>query len=89
MEKIKEQLENISNHLLETAEVKPNFSNRDFMNSVIVFHSAIMDKMYSMQESENMDQEDRLIMAENCGLELQKLIFTYTGLDTHKFEEFL
>jgi hypothetical protein len=28
-------------------------------------------------------------MAESCGLELRKLIHTYTGLDTHKLEDFL
>jgi hypothetical protein len=28
-------------------------------------------------------------MAESCGSELRKLIHTYTGLDTHKLEDFL
>jgi hypothetical protein len=28
-------------------------------------------------------------MAVQCGLDLRKLIHTYTGLDTHKIEEFL
>jgi hypothetical protein len=32
---------------------------------------------------------DRMKMCESCGLELRKLIHTYTGLDTHKFEDFL
>ena len=28
-------------------------------------------------------------MAEQCGLDLRKFIQTYTGLDTHNFEEFI
>ena len=32
---------------------------------------------------------DRMKMAESCGLALRKLIHTYTGLDTHKIDEFL
>jgi hypothetical protein len=68
---------------------KPNFTNRHFMNTIIIFQNALMDKMYDNQNYDDMDIEDRLKMVETCGNELRKLIHTYTGLDTHKIEDFL
>jgi hypothetical protein len=70
-------------------ENKPNYSNRDFMNAVIIFQTALMDKMFDNQQFDDMSLFDRMKMTESCGLELRKLIHTYTGLDTHKFEDFL
>ena len=46
-------------------------------------------RVYDNQEYDKMDIENRFKMAESCGLDLRKLIHTYTGLDTHKFEDFL
>jgi len=45
--------------------------------------------MYGKQDHDGMSIEDRLKMAENCGLSLRKLIHAYTGLDTHNIYEFL
>ena len=93
MRSYKNELEAIANDLLtQNAEAKgnenkPNYSNRDFMNAVIIFQTALMDKMYDNQNGMSLDE--RIQMAERCGLDLRKLIQTYTGLDTHKFEEFL
>ena len=93
MRSYKNELEAIANDLLtQNAEAKdnenkPNYSNRDFMNAVIIFQTALMDKMYDKQNGMSLDE--RMEMAERCGLDLKKLIHTYTGLDTHKFEEFL
>ena len=70
-------------------ENKPNYTNREFMNCLIIFQTALMDKMYDNQEYDKMSIEDRSNMAVKCGLDLRKLIHTYTGLDTHKFEDFL
>jgi len=42
-----------------------------------------------MQDYNKMKLEDRENMAIKCGLDLRKLIHTYTGLDTHKVEDFL
>lgn len=95
MRAYKQELEIIANDLLtQNAEAtgdenKPNYTNREFMNAVIIFQTALMDKMYDNQDYDNMNVEDRMKMAESCGLELRKLIHTYTGLDTHKFEQFL
>jgi hypothetical protein len=70
-------------------ENKPNYSNRDFMNCVIIFQNALMDKMYDNQDYDKMSLEDRMNMTIKCGEDLRKLIFTYTNLDTHIVEEFL
>ena len=93
MRSYKNELEAIANDLLtQNAEAKgnenkPNYSNRDFMNAVIIFQTALMDKMYDNQNGMSLDE--RMEMAERCGLDLRNLIHTYTGLDTHKFEEFI
>ena len=95
MRTYKIELEEIANDLLtQNAEAKgnenkPNYTNRQFMNAVIIFQTALMDKMYDNQDYDKMDIENRFKMAESCGLDLRKLIHTYTGLDTHKFEDFL
>ena len=93
MRSYKNELEAIANDLLtQNAEAKgnenkPNYSNRDFMNAVIIFQTALMDKMYDNQNGMSLDE--RIQMAERCGLDLRNLIHTYTGLDLHKFEEFI
>ena len=95
MRSYKNELEAIANDLLtQNAEAKgnenkPNYSNRDFMNTIIIFQTALMDKMYDNQDYDGMSIDDRMKMAESCGIALRKLIHTYTGLDTHKIEEFL
>ena len=95
MRAYKQELEIIANDLLDQNceakgdENKPNYTNREFMNAIIIFQTALMDKMYDNQDFDNMDFENRIKMAVQCGLDLRKLIFTYTGLDTHKFEEFV
>lgn len=84
----KKILENIANDILEE-NTKPNLSNRDFMNCLLIFQFALMDKLYEVQEYDNMPLKQRELMAEKCGNDLRDLIYTYTNLDTHKVEEFL
>lgn len=89
MRTYKKELEFIANDLLDQTGIKPNYSNRDFMNAIIIFQTALMDKMYDMQVYEDMSPEDKEKMALSCGTELRNLIRIYTGLDTQKIEEFL
>jgi hypothetical protein len=92
IEIITNSLEIIANNLLSQnadGAVKPNYTNRDFLNSIIIFQTALMDKMWDNQEFDNMEIEDRKNMAIKCGLDLRKLIHTYTGLDTHDIANFL
>lgn len=91
----KNTLELVANDLLQqndTAkgnENKPNYTNRDFMNAIIIFQTALMDKLYDLQDFDEMPIEERYKMAEKCGKDLNKFIHTYTGLDTRKVEYFL
>lgn len=95
MKFFKKEMEAIANTMLDQnvravgGENKPNYSNRDFMNATIIFQNALMDKMWDNMVFDGMSMEDREAMAISCGLELRKLIFTYTGLDTHRFEDFV
>jgi hypothetical protein len=95
MRSYKKELEVIAGDLLNQNasakgnENKPNYSNRDFMNAIIIFQTALMDKMFDNQNYDGMELDDRMKMTQSCGMELRKLIHTYTGLDTHKIEEFL
>jgi hypothetical protein len=95
MRSYKKELEVIAGDLLNQNasakgnENKPNYSNRDFMNAIIIFQTALMDKMFDNQNYDGMELDDRMKMTQSCGMELRKLIHTYTNLDTHKIEEFL
>ena len=88
----KKELEIIATSILnQNAEgaTKQNYSNRDFMNTLIIFQTALMDKIYDNQDYDKMDLKNRSEMANQCGMDLRKLIHTYTGLDTYKIEDFL
>ena len=95
MRTYKQELEIIANDILnQNAESKgndnkPNYTNREFMNALIIFQTALMDKMWDNQDYDKMQFKDRKNMAVQCGLDLRKLIHSYTGLDTHKIEDFL
>jgi len=91
MRAYKNELEVIASDILEQNaeaignENKPNYTNREFMNCLIIFQTALMDKMYDNQDYDKMNLKERSNMATQCGLDLRKLIHTYTGLDTHNF----
>jgi len=95
MRTYRKELEIIASDILEQNaeaignENKPNYTNREFMNCLIIFQNALMDKMYDNQEYDNMNIEDRSNMATKCGLDLRKFIHTYTGLDTHNLDNFI
>ena len=82
-------IEKIATEILNTSRIKPNYTNRDFMNIVIIFQSAMMDKLFDVMDFDGMKIEDRLLMAEKCGIDLKDFIFKYTNIDTHKIENYL
>jgi hypothetical protein len=47
-----------------------------------IFLSGAMDKMFDFQEYLDIEEEDRMTMAENFGNDLRQLIKKYTNLDT-------
>lgn len=95
MRAYKRELEIIASDILDQNaeaienENKPNYTNREFMNCLIIFQTALMDKMYDNQDYDKMGLKERANMATQCGLDLRKFIHTYTGLDTHNIEDFL
>ena len=90
-----EHLEALANSFLEQSvnaklgENKPNYTNRDFMNALIIFQNALMDKMFDNQNYLDMNYEERAEMAINCGNELRDSILKYTGLNPSNIDEFL
>lgn len=90
-----EHLEALANSFLEQSanaklnENKPNYTNRDFMNALIIFQNALMDKMFDNQNYIEMSLQDREQMAINCGYELRDFILKYTGLNPSNIDDFL
>jgi len=94
MRTYQKELEFIANDILKQHAAndgaeKPNYTNRDFMNTILIFQTALMDKMYDNQDYDKMDMDNRFKMAVQCGLDLKELIHTYTNLDTHKIDMFV
>lgn len=48
-----------------------------------IFMSLFSERMFEMQAAENMPLQQRGEMAEALGSDIKKLVFTYTGIDTH------
>ena len=88
-------LDLLANSFLEQAinadfgENKPNYTNRDFFNVLIIFQNALMDKMFDNQNYIDMNYEERAEMAINCGYDLRDFILKYTGLNLSKIDDFL
>jgi len=66
---------------------KPNYTIDGFRAILKIFTSAIMDKMWELQEKENMELEDREQMAVKLGNELRNLILTYTNIDSYELNK--
>lgn len=81
--KLEPSLLQIGMILLKHSEEKPNFSDDSFRAITYIFMSAMMDKMYNLQTSENMAQKDMGNMATKCGEDLRKFVKMYTDIDTH------
>ena len=64
-------------------EGNPEFTLEGFRSSMKIFMCCLMDKMWKLQENENLDIEDRIKMAEKCGNDVRNIVKTYTNIDTH------
>lgn len=69
----------------ENYGVKPCYTNNGFRAAAKIFMSALMDRMWELQQQEKMDMTDRENMAEKAGEALRALIKTYTNIDSHEF----
>lgn len=73
-------LKEIASGLLETAEIKPNFSNDALLDAVLIFQTVLMDKLYDSWKDYPLEvQENR---AKKAGETLKNMIYKFTGLDT-------
>ena len=77
-------LKEVASRMLDTIEIKPNFSNDALVDALLIFQTVLFDKVHDLQVDEEMKLKYGLQMAESLGKELRKLIHTYTGLDTHE-----
>jgi alpha-galactosidase/6-phospho-beta-glucosidase family protein len=75
-------LKEIASGMLDTIEIKPNFTNNALVDATLIFQTVLFDKIHNLQKDEKIKLKYGLEMAESCGKELRKLIHTYTGLDT-------
>ena len=83
--KITPILTEIENTLLETYGTKPQYPEEALRAATQIFSSVIMDKMFDLQEKENIPIKNRLEMAEKVGGDIRKLIKTYTNIDSFEF----
>jgi hypothetical protein len=73
-------LKEIASGMLETAEIKPNYSNDAFMDAVLIFQTVLMDKLYDSWKDYPLEvQENRV---KKAGEELRNFILKFTSLDT-------
>lgn len=61
----------------------PNYTDGGFRGAVKIFMSAMMDRIWKLQENESIEFKDRVAMVEKCGDDIRNLIKTYTDIDTH------
>lgn len=67
------------------ANTKPCYSKDSLRAAGKILLSVIMDKMWEMQEEDNMNQKYRMEMAQKCGEDLRKLFKTYCDVDSYDF----
>jgi len=61
----------------------PQYTDEGFRASVRIFLSAMLDKMWKLQEDEGIDINTRADMAEKLGSEIRNIVRVYTNIETH------
>jgi hypothetical protein len=85
-EKLSPVLSEIESTLIEyEANVTrpPQYTDKGFRAAIKIFMSAMLDKMWKLQEDENIDIDARADMAEKLGNDLRNMVRIYTNIDTH------
>ena len=62
---------------------KPEFTDAGFRAATKIFMSALMDKMWELQENEDLTLTDRENMATKAGEAVRNFVKVYTNIDTH------
>jgi len=61
----------------------PEYTDEGFRASIRIFLSAMLDKMWKLQEDEGIDIDTRANMAEKLGSEIRNIVRVYTNIETH------
>jgi len=62
---------------------KTEYTIEGFRSGCKIFMSVLMDKMWELQEKENIPMEERENMVHRAGSEMREIIKKYTDIDTH------
>jgi hypothetical protein len=82
---VSELIEDFGDTILLYTHTRPRgFTDKALGAACMVLISVIMDKMWDLQEKENMEFKDRAAMATACGAELRGLVKKFTGIDMHE-----
>jgi hypothetical protein len=76
--------ETLWSYELYVPNTPPMYSHSSFRAILKLFMSAMMDKIWLLQEGEEMDVEDRMAMVEKCGQELKQLVKIYTNIESEE-----
>jgi len=63
----------------------PGYTSNGFRAAIKIFMSALMDKMWELQQDEDLTLQDRINMASKAGEDIRALVKTYTDVDCHTF----
>jgi len=81
-------LESISDGIWEFESYElgqPNYDDVALEYASKIFISVMMDKIWNLQQEEDMPMEERMKMVIKCGEDIKKIIKTYTDMDSHDF----
>lgn len=63
---------------------KPNYTDDGIRAGIKIFMSVMMDKMFDLQDNEDIPMEQRIEMVEKLGKDIRSMVKTYTDIDTHE-----
>jgi len=66
-----------------TLAEKPCYTKEGFRSACKIFMSVILDKMWELQEAEQMPQKEREKMAVKAGQAVREMVKTFCDIDTH------
>lgn len=64
---------------------KPNYDKYALRSATNIFISVLMDRVWELQEKEEMDLETRNKMAISCGEEVKRLVKVYTDINMENY----
>jgi hypothetical protein len=85
--KLSPVLEEIEITLLEyeaNIGIQPEFTDEGFRAGIKIFSSVVLDRIWNLQESEELSMDDRIKMAESFGNKIREIVKTYTNIDTRQ-----